>query len=235
MVVVGLLNVVVVARHVGRQGAAAGGPVDSWVLPVLLALYSVPSVFYLRRWAISAVGTKLWARAPLVQLTGLLLTAVGMVAALIQLSGLVLVRLAHAGVEVSLVPEPHIVTVGQVYGDLLWQALDAVPVINLTGTLGWERPVTDPNWPLGAGGILMRVAVIVYVVATFVFLAPLFSSDLFPRLTGPRDARRSRLRSTASGASGTPKMTTRRVARAMGREHSDQENRSSGSSPDGPP
>lgn len=151
-----------------------------WSL-LLLAVWLVPSVFYLRTWAGEATGTRLWLRAPLVQFAGILMAAVGAVAALLRLLGGILVLLAQRGIGVSITPATGDVTVGMLHSQLAWETFDALPLLAVTRTIGWEQPVPDPDWLLGFAGILGRVAVSVFVLWTFAYLVKRLQIALLPR------------------------------------------------------
>ena len=49
------------------------------------------------------------------------------------------------------------------------------------GALGWQRPITDPDWAIGVAGIMARVAVSVWVLWSFAFLIQRFRVALLPR------------------------------------------------------
>lgn len=179
LVATGALNVVGLARQTGDPGPLAEQ--GSWWVSLGVALWLVPSVYYLRTWAGAATASRLWMRAPVVQLAGILVAATGAVAALLRVLTAALGRVAAAGIAVTVDPEPGRVTVGEVSSQLLWEALDSVPLLHLTGSLGWEPSVVDPDWPLGVAGVLARVAVAVFVVWTFVFLVRRMRLALLPR------------------------------------------------------
>lgn len=190
LVVVGSLNIVVIAVRSTSETPVVRADGASWLLIACLVVWLAPSVFYLRTWAASALNTTLWHRAPLAQFVGLLAAAAGFTAALIQLLALALIGVAHSGVAVTVDPAPGRVTVGQIYQDLLWQAVDAVPGLGLTSSLGWERPVPNPDWPLGVGGTISRLAMLGYVVYTVGFVLRHLDSVLFPRLGQLAEGRR---------------------------------------------
>lgn len=210
LVVIGALNVVALARQTGDHGPLAEQ--GSWWVSLGVALWLVPSVFYLRTWAGAAKSSRLWMRAPLVQLVGILVAATGAVAALLRVLTAALGRVAAAGVAVTVDPEPGRATVGEVSSQLLWEALDAVPLLHLTGSLGWEPSVLDPDWPLGVAGVLARVAVAVLVVWTFLFLVRRMRVTLLPRPDLPTEGQPTESAGTSerpdSTASSTAVATT---------------------------
>ncbi len=79
------------------------------------------------------------------------------------------VVIAARGPAISNDPTPGEVTVGEVHQHLAWELIDALPVVDVPDTLGWERPIDDPAAPLGvlavfARGVFLLVALKLVVV-----------------------------------------------------------------------
>ena len=56
------------------------------------------------------------------------------------------------------------------YEELAWEAADTVPVLNLPDTLGWERPIADPDLPLGLASAFVRVVMVLFVIGSIAAL-----------------------------------------------------------------
>ena len=76
---------------------------------------------------------------------------------LILVLGQALVGFASAGHTVVLTPSQSTATEGQLFGALLWHAARTIPLVELPASLGWENPVPDPAWPLGAAQVVIRI------------------------------------------------------------------------------
>ncbi len=76
---------------------------------------------------------------------------------LLLVLGQVLVGLASGGHAVVLTPSQSTATEGQLFGALLWHAAGTIPLVELPASLGWENPVPDPAWPLGAAQVVIRI------------------------------------------------------------------------------
>lgn len=180
-VAVGVANAYTLSARAQSNESVAQAGTASWFWLLLVCLWLVPSVFYLRIWAGDAIRTTLWARAPVVQFLGILLAALGALATLLLALGAVLVLMGQRGVEIALDPDIDHLTIAMVYSQLVWEASDALPLLGVTGALGWERPITDPGWPVGLAGIMGRAAVFVFVLWTFAYLVKHFRVALLPR------------------------------------------------------
>jgi len=68
---------------------------------------------------------------------------------------------------------PRDPTVGEVHRQLAWEVIDALPVVDLPDTLGWERPIEDPAAPLGVLAVLARGVFLLVVLKLVVALVRL--------------------------------------------------------------
>jgi hypothetical protein len=84
----------------------------------------------------------------------------------IALAGQILVRLAADGHLIVFTPTQSSVTVGTVYRQLLWHAVDTVPVLNIPNSLSWERPIRDPAPLLGIASVMLRLIMVLIVIAS---------------------------------------------------------------------
>jgi len=90
--------------------------------------------------------------------------------------------LAHHNHSISVVPAPSDLRVKDLYGTAIYQILDAVPVLKIPSTLGWDNPVPDPGaW----GGVVLLALKLVVIVAL---------ASLFARLWAAARVMRKRVR-----------------------------------------
>lgn len=131
---------------------AAEGP---WILVALLLTGSIAQILvvgqHLRR-AASSRGPVRFTRV----LPTLILGIQGAGVVLLVL-GQALVELASRGHAVVLTPSQSTATEGKLFAALLWHAAETIPLVELPGSLGWENPVPDPAWPLGAAQVVIRI------------------------------------------------------------------------------
>jgi hypothetical protein len=92
------------------------------------------------------------------------------------------VVIAAQGSVITNDPPPGDVTVGEIHQHLAWEVIDAVPVVDLPDTLGWERPIEDPAAPLGVLAVLARGVFLLVVLKLVVALVRL---SLPPRPGSP--------------------------------------------------
>ena len=55
----------------------------------------------------------------------------------------------RAGHTTTISPARSEVTAGELFGALMWQVADAVPLMEFPTSVGWENPIPDPAWPVG--------------------------------------------------------------------------------------
>jgi hypothetical protein len=97
------------------------------------------------------------------------ITAVVVVAApayLVLVAGTSILNLAAGGTSVTLDPSETSVLISDIYEQLTWDVADAVPLIKLPETMGWERPIKDPDLPLGIASLVVRTLVVLITLAT---------------------------------------------------------------------
>jgi hypothetical protein len=120
----------------------------------------------------------------------ILLAAVAGVGAFFALAGLG--TLAHwmASRGIALSADPAVaVEVRDGYLAFYWEALNAVPVLELAETIGWEKPITDPSAALGwllAATRTLFVLVLIGLVVTIAkrVLSPPFDEQSPPATAG---------------------------------------------------
>jgi hypothetical protein len=83
------------------------------------------------------------------------------------------VVMATRGSVITNDPPAAQLMVGEVHQHLAWEVIDALPVIDLPDTLGWERPIDDPAAPLGVLTVLARGVFLLVVVRLVVALVRL--------------------------------------------------------------
>jgi hypothetical protein len=79
-----------------------------------------------------------------------------------------MVRLVHHNQVITLKPAQSELAMKDLYGKAVYEILDAIPILKIPSTLGWEDPIPDPA---AAGGIIFLLLKLVVIVA----LAGLFS------------------------------------------------------------
>lgn len=87
------------------------------------------------------------------------------------------VVLATHGLAITADPAPTDLRVGDVHQHLAWEVIDALPVLDLPDTLGWERPIEDPSAPLGVLAVVARGVFLLVVVRLVVALVRLSRPD----------------------------------------------------------
>lgn len=89
----------------------------------------------------------------------------GGAAAILSVSG-VLLLLAAQDVTITVDPSQASATVGDVYATLTWEATSTIPLLDVPATLGWEKPVADPDAPFGVGVLVLKLAFLLVVIAS---------------------------------------------------------------------
>ena len=102
----------------------------------------------------------------------LLATALATIWLIVGLASCAVV-IAAQGSAITNDPPPSEVTVGEVHQQMAWEVIDAVPVVDLPDTLGWERPIEDPAAPLGVLAVFARGIFVLVVVKLVVALVSL--------------------------------------------------------------
>lgn len=88
--------------------------------------------------------------------------------------------LGVAGWTLSDSPPTAELHVNTLFAHFVWEVVDAVPVVEATATLGWERPIADPAPVLGAVLLVTR--------ATFALIVVAGAAALWMLVRDPRDA-----------------------------------------------
>lgn len=99
-------------------------------------------------------------------------TALATIWLITGLASSAVVMAAHGSVITNDPPAGQL-SVGDVHQHLAWEVIDALPVVDLPDTLGWERPIEDPAAPLGVLAVLARGVVLLVVVKLVVALVRL--------------------------------------------------------------
>jgi hypothetical protein len=102
----------------------------------------------------------------------LLATALATIWLIVGLASCAVV-IAAQGSAITNDPPPREVTVGEVHQHLAWEVIDALPVVDLPDTLGWERPIEDPAAPLGVLAVVARGVFLLVVLKLVVALVRL--------------------------------------------------------------
>jgi hypothetical protein len=72
-----------------------------------------------------------------------------------------MVWLAHHNHAITLKPAQSVLTMKDLYGKALYEILDAVAILKIPATIGWEDPIPDPAAWGGAIFLLLKLVVIV--------------------------------------------------------------------------
>ena len=90
---------------------------------------------------------------------------VGGAASILSVSGILLLLVAQ-DVTITIDPSQATATVGDVYATLTWEALSTIPLLDVPATLGWEKPIVDPDAPFGVGVVVLKLAFLLVVIAS---------------------------------------------------------------------
>jgi hypothetical protein len=78
--------------------------------------------------------------------------------------------MANQGVTVSSSPPASQVGLDEIHGKLLYEAVDVVPLLDFSDTLGWEDPISDPGTPFGWILVSIKILLILVIVSGFTSL-----------------------------------------------------------------
>lgn len=100
--------------------------------------------------------------------TGLFFAFTGVSATMYLLAGSAqfVAVLANHGQTVSLNPSQSSLDMNDIYGKLLHEALDVIPLLDISATLGWEDPIADPAASFGWILVIVKLILITVIVST---------------------------------------------------------------------
>jgi hypothetical protein len=78
-----------------------------------------------------------------------------------------MVWLAHHNHAITLKPAQSVLAMKDLYGKALYEILDAVPILKIPATIGWEDPIPDPAAWGGIIFLLLKLVVIVLLAGIF--------------------------------------------------------------------